>query len=104
MMRLAVKTIKERIRMSSSNVPDSLQQLRGDAIRTQITIAHALCAVTHSQPHGEPAGTAQEVLTSIRYVIDEILAHLNQPHALSESAARELTQLIAELQQGVGAD
>lgn len=84
--------------INAGNAPTWSQQLRGEALRTQEMITYALCAITQTAAHDGPAVRARQALTSVQRIIDEIVAHITQPNDVSESAALELTEFIAELQ------
>ncbi|HEY1499233.1 MAG TPA: hypothetical protein VGF88_06630 [Acidobacteriaceae bacterium] len=82
---------------------DNTQQLRGEALRARAMIANAVCAIAASEVHGGMLDRAIANLRVIYTIVEEINAHITAPNELTVSAARELGELIDDLQGRIAA-
>ena len=80
--------------------PDPDRQQRGEALRTRVMVANALCAITESQLQSGEIERATASIKAIRGIMAEIAAACEPDH-LSSGAARELSEFIEELERRV---
>jgi hypothetical protein len=81
---------------------DTEQSLRGEAIRVRVMVAHALCAIADSEAHARETRRAMETVRAVRVIIKEIEVAVTEPHLISASATRELTEFGRELDDRIG--
>jgi len=79
--------------------PGRDQRQRGEALRTRVMVANALCAITESQLQSGEAARATASIKAIRGIVAEIAALACEPDHLSSGAARELSEVIGELER-----
>jgi hypothetical protein len=77
---------------------DKAQQFRGEALRTRVMVANALCAIAESEVKGGMANKAMGSLQAIRHIIEEIGVLISEPNQISTGAARELSEFLSELE------
>jgi hypothetical protein len=82
--------------------PNHDKHQRGEALRTRVMVANALCSITESQLHSGEAERAATTIEAIRGTVKEIKEIADDSDQLSSSAARELSEFIMELEKRIG--
>jgi hypothetical protein len=80
---------------------DKDRNLNGEAIRTRVMIAHALCAIAESEAHACELTMALKTVRAIRGIVQELGVTIDEPQRVSASVVRELAEFSRELEQRV---
>lgn len=79
--------------------PNLLEDLREEALRTRVMVAHALCAIAQSAARGGMADRALENLVHVRHILAEVSVYANDVNRIPAAAAEELLGFVRELHE-----
>lgn len=82
---------------------DDTKKLRGEALRTRAMVANAVCAMAESEVHSGMLDRAITNLRKIHTIVEEINVYISAPNEVSSEAAREIGELVSDLQARIGA-